>query len=90
MAASRDPLDGVLDEEAQHVLEDALSRLPAEQRAVFVLRAVEEMSYKEIAEALGLSMGTVMSRLFRARERLAESLAPYVGTAAPRAQGAGR
>lgn len=89
-APSRDPLDGVLDREAQGVLEDALARLPAEQRAVFVLRAVEEMSYKEIAEALDLSMGTVMSRLFRARERLAESLAPYLGPLAQRAQGAGR
>lgn len=89
-APSRDPLDGVLDQEAQGVLEDALARLPAEQRAVFVLRAVEEMSYKEIAEALDLSMGTVMSRLFRARERLAESLAPYLGPLAQRAQGAGR
>ena len=45
----------------------------AEQRAVFVLRAVEELSYEEIAEALGISPGTVMSRLFRARERLARS-----------------
>jgi RNA polymerase sigma-70 factor, ECF subfamily len=89
-ATSGDPLDGVLDQEVRDVLEGALALLPAEQRAVFVLRAMEDMSYKEIAEALGLSMGTVMSRLFRARERLAESLAPYLGSAALRAQGAGR
>jgi RNA polymerase sigma-70 factor (ECF subfamily) len=37
---------------------------------VFVLRAVEEFSYKEIADALGISIGTVMSRLSRAREKL--------------------
>lgn len=90
VAECGDPLDGVLDQEALAVLAGALARLPAEQRAVFVLRAMEEMSYKEIAEALGLSMGTVMSRLFRARQRLAESLAPYLGSAVPRAQGAGR
>jgi RNA polymerase sigma-70 factor (ECF subfamily) len=90
VAESGDPLDGVLDREALDVLAGALARLPAEQRAVFVLRAMEEMSYKEIAEALGLSMGTVMSRLFRARQRLAEALAPYLGSAVPRAQGAGR
>ena len=59
------------------------SRSPAaEQRAVFVLRAVEEMSYAEIAAALGISQGTVMSRLFRARERLAKALAPYLGRGA--------
>ncbi len=89
-ARSGDPLHDVLEEEAREVLEGALLGLPAEQRAVFVLRAVEEMSYKEIAEALGLSMGTVMSRLFRARERLAEAVAPYLGPALRRAQGAGR
>jgi RNA polymerase sigma-70 factor (ECF subfamily) len=81
---SDDPLAALLDGEAQRVLDDAIARLPAEQRAVFVLRAVEEMSYREIAEALELSMGTVMSRLFRARERLAATLAPYLGPSARR------
>jgi RNA polymerase sigma-70 factor (ECF subfamily) len=82
-----DPLGSLLDAEAHEVLERALGSLPAEQRAVFVLRTVEEMSYREIAEALGLSPGTVMSRLFRARERLARSLAPYLGEAARRRSG---
>jgi RNA polymerase sigma-70 factor (ECF subfamily) len=76
------PLDAVLDEEAQGVLDAALETLPAEQRAVFVLRAVEEMSYAEIAEALDISPGTVMSRLFRARDKLARAVAPYLGSAA--------
>jgi RNA polymerase sigma-70 factor (ECF subfamily) len=78
------PLGAVLDAEARRVLDEAVATLPAEQRAVFVLRAVEEMSYAEIAEALGISPGTVMSRLFRARERLAKALAPYLGAAAER------
>ena len=56
--------------------------LPADQRAVFVLRTVEEMSYREIADALELSPGTVMSRLYRAREKLVRALAPYLGPAA--------
>jgi RNA polymerase sigma-70 factor, ECF subfamily len=74
----------VLDEEATAGLDGALDELSAGQRAVFVLRAREEMSYAQIAQTLGISPGTVMSRLFRARERLARALAPYLGGAAPR------
>jgi RNA polymerase sigma-70 factor (ECF subfamily) len=81
------PLAGVLENEARAVLDAALDRLPAEQRAVFVLRVTEELSYREIAEALGISLGTVMSRLSRAREKLREALLPYLGPAAMRAGG---
>jgi RNA polymerase sigma-70 factor, ECF subfamily len=87
-AADPGPLGTVLDAEAGRVLDAAVASLPAEQRAVFVLRAVEEMSYDAIAEALSLSPGTVMSRLFRAREKLARALAPYLGDAARRRGGA--
>ena len=80
-----DPLRGVLEGEAGRVLEAALRTLPDEQRAVFVLRAAEELSYREIAEALGLQVGTVMSRLHRARAKLQEALAPYLGEAARQA-----
>jgi RNA polymerase sigma-70 factor (ECF subfamily) len=83
-AAGPDPLGTVLDAEAKRVLDEAVAGLSPEQRAVFVLRTVEEMSYQEIAEALGISPGTVMSRLFRARERLVKTLAPYLGAAAVR------
>jgi RNA polymerase sigma-70 factor (ECF subfamily) len=82
-----DALEGVLDAEARAVLGRALLALPAEQRAVFVLRVHEELSYKEIAETLELSIGTVMSRLSRAREKLREALAPYLGASAMRAGG---
>ena len=81
-ASQASPLDGVLDGEAQQLLNEALEALPADQRAVFVLRTVEEMSYREIADALELSPGTVMSRLYRAREKLLRALAPYLGPAA--------
>jgi RNA polymerase sigma-70 factor (ECF subfamily) len=81
------PLEALLHGEAQQVLDQALGQLPAEQRAVFVLRVVEELSYKEIADALGIAMGTVMSRLSRARERLRETLAPYLTGSARRAEG---
>jgi RNA polymerase sigma-70 factor (ECF subfamily) len=51
-----------------------LSRLPAEQREVLVLAAVEELRYEEIAEVLSIPIGTVMSRLSRARARLRRSV----------------
>jgi len=51
-------------------LDRAIARLPAEQRAVLLLVTLEEMSYEEVARALGIPMGTVMSRLSRAREKL--------------------
>jgi RNA polymerase sigma-70 factor, ECF subfamily len=78
------PLGALLDAEGARVLEAALAELPQEQRAVLVLRAVEELSYAEIAASLGISAGTVMSRLYRARERLAIALRPYLGKAAER------
>jgi len=86
-APGKGALDLVLEREAREVLERALLGLPAEQRAVFALRTFEELSYREIADALGISIGTVMSRLSRARERLREALAPYLGLAPRRAEG---
>lgn len=53
-------------------LKAALARLPAEQREVLLLVAVEGMSYAEVARALDVALGTVMSRLSRGRERLRE------------------
>jgi len=51
-------------------LDRAIARLPAEQRAVLLLVTLEEMSYEDVARALGIPIGTVMSRLSRAREKL--------------------
>jgi RNA polymerase sigma-70 factor (ECF subfamily) len=51
-------------------LDRAIARLPAEQRAVLLLVTLEEMSYDEVARTLGIPIGTVMSRLSRAREKL--------------------
>ena len=72
-------LDTALDREA---LERALERLPTEFREVLVLRELEGMSYKEIGTVVGVPVGTVMSRLARARERLRRSL--LAGTDAER------
>lgn len=51
-------------------LQSALAALPAEQREILLLVALEEMSYEEVAATLGLPVGTVMSRLSRARQKL--------------------
>jgi RNA polymerase sigma factor (sigma-70 family) len=51
-------------------LDRAITRLPDEQRAVLLLVTLEEMSYEQVARTLGIPIGTVMSRLSRAREKL--------------------
>jgi RNA polymerase sigma-70 factor (ECF subfamily) len=55
-------------------VERCVQQLPSDFREVIVLRELEELSYKEIAEITGVPRGTVMSRLSRARARLAECL----------------
>jgi RNA polymerase sigma-70 factor (ECF subfamily) len=56
------------------VIEGAISRLPEEFRSVLVLVCIEELSYREAADILGLPIGTIMSRLARARRKLADDL----------------
>jgi RNA polymerase sigma-70 factor (ECF subfamily) len=60
-------------------LNDALGRLPPEHREVIVLREMEGLSYRQIAEAAKIPIGTVMSRLARAREKLQQCLAESAG-----------
>jgi RNA polymerase sigma-70 factor (ECF subfamily) len=59
----------------QQMLQSALERLPVQFREVILLCDVEEMSYQEIAEIIGIPIGTVMSRLSRARKSMRELLA---------------
>ncbi len=65
------------EERGERVLQAVLA-LPPASRAVLVLREYEDLSYREIADTLGIPIGTVMSRLNYARNRLRESLAPYL------------
>ena len=66
-------------------LERAIDELPDDFRAVFVLRAVEEMTGAETAECLGIPEETVKTRLHRARGRLQETLLAAFETKAPHA-----
>ena len=59
----------------REALQSALERLPVEYREVVLLCDVEEMKYKEIAEVLAIPIGTVMSRVARARKLLRQLLA---------------
>ena len=58
-------------------LKELIEELPAEFREVIILRDVEDMSYKDIAAIADLPLGTVMSRLARARRKLQTGLTAY-------------
>lgn len=70
-----EPTVGLERTELRARIDDALGRLSDAHRTVLVLHEFEDMGYKEIAHTVGISIGTVMSRLFYARRRLASLLA---------------
>jgi RNA polymerase sigma-70 factor, ECF subfamily len=72
--ASPNPEELLLKNAARQHLKDALEQLPVEFREALVLREIEGLSYKEIADVSGVPVGTVMSRLARARDRLKDAL----------------
>ncbi len=63
--------------EMREIIENAISKLPAEYKTVIVLREFEDLPYEEIAKILKIRIGTVKSRIFRARKLLAEYLKEY-------------
>ena len=68
------PEEVLLQNESSALLRKALEKIPTNFREVLVLRELEGMSYKEIADVTGMPAGTVMSSLSRARERLRQAL----------------
>ena len=66
------------DAQTRQQIDKALKMLPEQARTIFVLRELEGLSYEEIADAIGIKLGTVRSRLFHARKRLREILQPLV------------
>src|SRR5262245_51606709 len=72
-----EPIDAAL--ARRQIVERALARLPDELRIAVTLRDLQGLDYKEIAAALDVPVGTVESRIFRARQRLKPLLAPLMG-----------
>ncbi len=75
---SMEPQSAVLGREAQEVVQRAIAQLDDEYRSVIVLREIQGLSYEEVAEVLSVPIGTVRSRLHRAREALKETLSKYM------------
>ena len=64
------PHEGMQHKEIRRRIDAAIAQLSPEHRAVILMKEIEDMQYHEIAESLGCSIGTVMSRLFYARKKL--------------------
>ncbi len=72
----QDTADLIHSSELMQLITKALDKLPESSRIVFLLREMKDLTYEEIAETLDWKIGTVKSRLFRARRELAEILGP--------------
>jgi RNA polymerase sigma-70 factor (ECF subfamily) len=68
-----------LSEELAEAIQTALDQLPEELRTAITLREFEGLSYEEIAEVMNCPVGTVRSRIFRARESIDKKLAHLLG-----------
>lgn len=84
LVAADEPLDRVLKGEIVDAVRQAVAALPPHYREVIVLCNLHEMSYEQTAEILGCPVGTVRSRLNRARAILAEKLRPFQNNATAR------
>ena len=71
------PDEDLLENERNRTIEKAIATLPDKYRAPIILREIQELSYEEIAQILGLGLGTTKSRISRARALLREKLKQY-------------
>ena len=78
------PESMVASREIAETVNAAIEQLPEELRTAIVLREIEGMSYEDIAQSMDCPIGTVRSRIFRAREAIAAKLRPLLGTDAER------
>jgi RNA polymerase sigma-70 factor (ECF subfamily) len=80
-APDRDPERAAAQSQIRKMLENAIDKLPAAFRIVFVMRDVEEISIADTAELLGIQQATVKTRLYRARRKLREDLGEQLASA---------
>jgi RNA polymerase sigma-70 factor (ECF subfamily) len=71
----------MLSKQVAEAVNRAIEQLPEDLRTAIVLREIEGLSYEEIAESMNCPIGTVRSRIFRAREAIAQELKPVLDTA---------
>ncbi len=74
------PENQMMTRQLGETVNQALQELPEELRTAITLREIDGMSYEEIAQIMNCPIGTVRSRIFRAREAIAERLRPQLGT----------
>ncbi len=74
------PESVLLSNEIAETVNSTIEQLPEELRTAIQLREIEGMSYEDIAQVMNCPIGTVRSRIFRAREAIAERLRPLLGT----------
>lgn len=82
-AEQADPESALAETRMAAAVRDAVEALPRPYREAILLREFEALSYREMAAVVGVPAGTVMSRLFRARQLLADRLAPLKDADAP-------
>jgi RNA polymerase sigma-70 factor (ECF subfamily) len=78
------PESVLLSNEIAETVNSTIEQLPEELRRAIQMREIEGMSYEDIAQAMDCPIGTVRSRIFRAREAIAEQLRPLLGTSKDR------
>ncbi|MDD5179919.1 MAG: RNA polymerase sigma factor RpoE [Gallionellaceae bacterium] len=74
------PENELMSKQVIEVVNASLRQLPDDLRTALTLREIEGLSYEEIADVMNCPIGTVRSRIFRAREAIAENLRPLLGT----------
>jgi RNA polymerase sigma-70 factor (ECF subfamily) len=78
MSDSSTPESELITKQIAETVNDTMNSLPSDLREAIMLREIEGMSYEDIAEAMECPIGTVRSRIFRAREAISEKIKPML------------